>query len=114
VAGHVDFVLPKLYVWMGGYDGLYGSVYRWIKTLRAWNPAIPEDLVIRFVFQLLGTTLPEVRALADLERHIDPENLTGVKIAHGGEPFPDAFFADTIAAETRRLLASVGDPARVR
>ena len=39
LAAHVDFLLPKIYLWMGGVDGLYGTVYRWVTALKSFgNP----------------------------------------------------------------------------
>ncbi|MSS70827.1 MAG: hypothetical protein EXS64_04985 [Candidatus Latescibacteria bacterium] len=114
IARHADFVLPKLYLWMGGYDGLYGTVYRWVRTLKSWNPQTPEDLLFQFVYRLFGFTLPAVNSLQDISRHIDAEHLDSGKLTHLGAPFPDEFYAEVVASETRKLLRNVGDPDRVR
>jgi hypothetical protein len=106
-------MLPKLYFWMGGYDGLYGTVFRWINTLQGWNPGVAEFELVEFVSALFGLRLPEVRTLADLTRHIDAENLHSVGLTRAGDPFPDAFYAGTVADETRLAIRRVGDPARV-
>jgi hypothetical protein len=114
VAPLVDFVLPKLYLWMGGYDGLYGTVYRWMRTLVRWNPGLSEGVACRLVFALFGFDLPSVASLVDIERHIAPSHVDGQARTGEGEPFPPAFFETVVAGEVRRLLATVGDAGRVR
>ncbi|MGH2368360.1 MAG: hypothetical protein ACRDI2_09175, partial [Chloroflexota bacterium] len=114
LAGHADFLLPKLYVWMGGYDGLYGTVYRWARTLGEWNPALGEATALRCVFALFGVALPDVGRLADLERYIGRDALGTGASTRQGEPFPDAFFSTVVAAEVGALIGQVGDAQRVR
>jgi hypothetical protein len=114
VAPLVDFVLPKLYLWMGGYDGLYGTVYRWVRTLVRWNSGLSEGMACRLVSALFGFALPSVASLADVERHIAPSHLNGQARTEEGEPFPPAFFETVVADEVRRLIAAVGDAGRVR
>jgi hypothetical protein len=119
VARHADFCLPKLYVWMAGYDGLYGTVHRWAVQLRAWNPDVPEPLLLRFLWALFGLTLPGVAGAADMERYASddvlvPRGATHGGTTHEGASFPDAFFARVVAAEAARAIARVGDANRVR
>ena len=73
LAQYADFFLPKLYLWMGGFDGTYGTVYRWVNTLRSWNPQLDEKLVFRFVDRLFGFSLPQIGSLKDMLRHLDPK-----------------------------------------
>jgi hypothetical protein len=113
LAAAVDFMLPKLYVWMGGYDGLYGTVFRWADTLRRWNPGVAEPALLALVAALFGLRLPEARTLADLARHIDAERLHSVALTRAGAPFPDAFFARVVAEEARLAIRRVGEAARV-
>jgi hypothetical protein len=113
IARHADFLLPKHYLWMGGYDGLYGTVYRWARTLKEWNPQTPEALIFRFLYRLFGFTLPEVESLEDLSRYVGPDSIDNLDLTHEGEPFPDAFFSEVVASETRKMIRGVGDPSRV-
>ena len=40
LAGFMDFLLPKFYFWHRGFDGFVGTVYRYVETLREWNPGL--------------------------------------------------------------------------
>ena len=42
LAGFIDVLLPKHYFWHRGFDGLYGTVARYVETLCAWNPEMSE------------------------------------------------------------------------
>lgn len=114
ISRHADFVLPKLYMWMGGYDGLYGSVYRWADLLCQWNPTLSPALVMQAVFALFGFALPEVATHTDMERYIDPAHLHSGADVPGGDPFPDEFFATVAVSETQKMIHRTGDASRVR
>ena len=114
VALHADFVLPKIYLWMGGVDGLYGTVYRWVRTLKSWNSAPGEELLFRFAYRLFGFELPRVRSLRDILRHIKPGCADTTELTYLGEPYPEEFFVDVIAAQVQVMIAQVGDAERVR
>ncbi|MFA6110252.1 MAG: hypothetical protein WDA75_15920 [Candidatus Latescibacterota bacterium] len=90
-----DLVFPKHYFWHRGFDGLYGTVARWVQVLQAWNPGLSEADGFACVRHLLGIELPGVSSLLDLDLG-----------------FPDAFFDTVVAGETRRALEAVGDPER--
>jgi len=92
-----DFQCPKLYIWLRGIDGLYGTVYRYTKTLMEWNPTLDEELCLEFVCKLFGFTLPQVNALSDLEKG-----------------FPEPFFSQTIAGEIRKAVERIGVVGRIR
>ena len=109
-----DFVLPKLYLWMGGVDGLYGTVYRWARTLKAWNPHLEEAQLFRLVYRLFGLQLPEVDCLADMARYIDDEHRDGIGWTRSGQPFPERFFSEVVAAQVETMIAQVGAAGRVR
>ena len=109
-----NFILPKIYLWMGGVDGLYGTVYRWTKTLKDWNPALAEDLLLRFVFKLFGFSLPDVHGLADLTRHIESPHQDTTAATHLGESLPRAFFSKIVTDQVRQAIRLIGDPQRVR
>jgi hypothetical protein len=119
LAPAVDFGLPKLYFWMSGWDGLYGTVFRWAHTLKGWNAGVADERLLELVFALFGFRLPEARTAADLTRHVDARtlhavgNLDSVGRTRAGDPFPDAFFAGVVADETRLAIRRIGDPARV-
>jgi hypothetical protein len=91
-----DIIFPKHYYWHRGFDGMYGTVARWVATLNEWNPALSEEDCFGVVKVLFGLQLPEVRKLADLENG-----------------FPDAFFDEVVFSETRRALEATGDPSKV-
>ena len=114
LAQYADFFLPKLYLWMGGFDGTYGTVYRWVKTLKNWNPQLDEKLVFRFVYRLFGFTLPQIGSLEDMLRYLDPRVVDTIDITHQGEPFPDAFFTEVVAGQVSLMIDQVGDAGRVR
>jgi hypothetical protein len=101
----LDLLLPKLYVWNRGVDGLYGTVRGYVRTLRRWNPGLPERHAFAVTGALLGLRLPapEGRGVPAAEGLLDLEL-----------GFPPAFFADVVAQEARRALAAAGgDPSRV-
>ena len=112
LAVHADFLLPKIYLWMGGYDGLYGTFYRWVKTLKDWNRELPDSLLIRCVQRLFEFELPGVKCLGDLTRHIELEFLDEGR-THLGEPFPKEFFDEVVHDQVHKMIESVGDAERV-
>ncbi|MDP6698334.1 MAG: hypothetical protein QGH25_01705 [Candidatus Latescibacteria bacterium] len=92
----VDLLLVKHYFWHRGFDGMYGTVARWVHQVQAWNPALNERQCWTVVRAFLGIELPEVNSLADMELG-----------------FPQAFFDEVVQRETRRALAAVGDPQKI-
>ncbi|MFC1526631.1 hypothetical protein ACFL6X_07475 [Candidatus Latescibacterota bacterium] len=92
----VDVLLPKHYFWQRGFDGLVGTVFRYIETLCEWNPDLSDVDAMGVVESLFGLVLPEVEDRADLERALTPE-----------------FFHLIVGQETERALAAVGDPQRM-
>ena len=38
----VDLLLVKHYFWHRGFDGMYGTVARWVQQIQEWNPALSE------------------------------------------------------------------------
>jgi hypothetical protein len=91
-----DVLLVKHYFWHRGFDGMYGTVCRWVETLVAWNPSLSDEQALAVVACLFGLRLPEVRDRADFDAG-----------------FPAAFFEQVVARETRAALAAVGDPERL-
>ena len=92
MAPYFDYIFCKHYFWHRGFDGLYGTVARWVATLGEWNPSLNEADCFAVVKLLFGLELPEVETLADMERG-----------------FADAFFEQVVASETRRALAAMDD-----
>jgi hypothetical protein len=92
LAETVDFLCPKHYFWQRGFDGMYGTVYRYVLTLREWNQALTEQDALAVVEALFGLRLPEVASSDDLD-----------------SPHPQAFFDTVVRHETRRALAVVQD-----
>lgn len=92
IGPYFDYLFPKHYFWHRGFDGMYGTVARWVQTLGKWNPSLSEPDCLAVVKCLFGLDLPGVRLLKDLERG-----------------FPDEFFTRVVYTETRRALDAVGD-----
>ena len=114
LAQHADFMLPKLYLWMGGVDGLYGTVHRWVKTLKGWNPHLPEEILFQFVYRLFDFTLPGVSNIEDIARYIDAAHLDTTYLTSLGEPFPERFFTDVVTGQVKKMIQQVGDAGCVR
>ncbi|MCC6588066.1 MAG: hypothetical protein IT168_15340 [Bryobacterales bacterium] len=91
-----DYIFPKHYYWHRGFDGMYGTIARWVETLHEWNPTLTEEDCFDVVKLLFGLQFPGVRKLSDLE--------------HG---FPDEFFNKVVFAETKRALEATGNPDKV-
>jgi len=92
MAPYFDFIFPKHYYWHRGFDGLYGTIHRWVLKLGEWNPSLTEKDCFLLVESLFGIRLPGVESLYDLERG-----------------FSDEFFTKVVYNETRRALAAIGD-----
>lgn len=94
--GFFDYIFPKHYYWHRGFDGMYGTVARWVDTLHEWNPSLTEEDCFAVVKLIFGIQFPGVRKLADLENG-----------------FPDEFFNEVVFNETKRALDATGDPNKV-
>ncbi|MEO8131101.1 MAG: hypothetical protein ABI822_28640 [Bryobacteraceae bacterium] len=94
--GFFDYIFPKHYYWNRGFDGMYGTVARWVETLNSWNPSLTEEDCFAVVKVLFGLQFPGVHKLADLEMG-----------------FPDEFFDQIVFTETKRALDATGDPNKV-
>ena len=94
--GFFDYIFPKHYYWHRGFDGMYGTVARWVATLHEWNPSLTEEDCFAVVKLLFGLQFPGVRKLADLDNG-----------------FPDEFFNEVVFQETKRALDATGDPNKV-
>jgi hypothetical protein len=89
-------LLPKHYFWHRGFDGMYGTVARYVETLTQWSPGLSESSALAVVGALFGIDLPDVAGLADFDAGFSPE-----------------FFERIVIQETERALAATGDPERV-
>ena len=96
IAPIIDILLPKHYFWHRGFDGLYGTVWRYVLTLVEWNPTLTDGDALAVVKALCGLELPHIADRFDFESGFSP-----------------AFFDSVVAAETRRAIAAMGDPSRV-
>jgi len=94
---YFDYLFHKHYFWNRGFDGMYGTIGRWVRTLGDWNPGLSEPDCFAAVQCWLGLKLPGVKSLADLD----------------DKGFPDEFFSEVVSSETRRALDAVGDPGKV-
>lgn len=93
---YFDYVFPKHYFWHRGFDGMYGTVARWVEKIGEWNPSLSEADCFAVVKAWFGIELPGIRSLSDMENG-----------------FPDAFFDQVVYAETRRALEAIGDENKV-
>ena len=91
-----DYIFPKHYFWHRGFDGLYGTIRRWLLTLLEWNPALQEEDAFAVVKALLGIELPNVHSIEDMEMG-----------------FPEEFFEEVVYGETRRALDAIGNADKV-
>lgn len=96
LTGFMDVLLPKHYFWHRGFDGMYGTVYRYVRTLTRWSPGLSDQDALRVVSLLFGIELPGVTGRGDFEAGFPPE-----------------FFESVVKRETVRALAAVGDAERV-
>lgn len=92
----VDLLFVKHYCWHRGFDGMYGTVARWVSQIHEWNPGLPEQECLTVAKAWLGVDLPEINSLADLDLG-----------------FPQAFFDKVVKEETARALAAVRDPEKI-
>jgi hypothetical protein len=92
----IDVLLPKHYFWHRGFDGMYGTVHRYVETLTMWNPGLGDADTLAVVKALFGLTLPGVQNRSDFENG-----------------FPAEFFETVVKQETRSALAAVDDPQRI-
>ena len=67
LAQHVDYVFPKHYFWHRGFDGMYGSIWRWVRQLGEWNPSLSEQDCFDVVKLWFGLELPGVEQLSDMD-----------------------------------------------
>ncbi len=93
---YFDYVFPKHYFWHRGFDGMYGTVARWVEKIQEWNPSLSEADCFQVVKAWFGIELPGVCSLAEME-----------------SGFPDEFFDKVVYGETRRALEAIGDPNKV-
>ncbi len=87
LAEFMDQLLPKHYFWQCGFDGYVGTVFRWVETLREWNPKVTDHDALEVVRALFGIHMPDVEGMADFESALSPE-----------------FYTQIVTLETRRAL----------
>jgi hypothetical protein len=96
LAAFMDILLPKHYFFHRGFDGMVGTVHRYVETLCAWNPGLRDEDALAVVELLFGLSFPGVTSRQDMEEALTPE-----------------FFQKIVTQETKRALAAVDDPARI-
>ena len=94
-----DLILPKMYVWNRGVDGLYGTIYRYVTTLMEWNSGLWEAEAFAATRALLGISLPSAEPGA-----APGQVMSSLKELERG--FPDAFFTQFMTDEAKRCLAA--------
>ncbi|MBI3971909.1 MAG: hypothetical protein HY332_11520 [Chloroflexi bacterium] len=94
-----DLILPKFYIWNRGFDGLYGTVARYVETLSDWNPGLWEPEAFQMVSALFGLRLPSAEPGA-----APGQTMTALRELQRG--FPDAFFTGTMTDEVKRSVAA--------
>ena len=87
-------MLPSNAFWHRGFDGLYGTVARYVQTLTEWSPGLSEAGALRVVAALFGIELPGVKSLRDFDLG-----------------FPQEFFDTIVVRETERAIAAMGGDA---
>jgi hypothetical protein len=93
----VDILMPKHYFYHRGFDGMLGTVGRWVEVLCDWNSSLRESDALRVVESFFGLKLPCVDSLLSLESALTPD-----------------FFSTVVYSESARALAAVGgDASRV-
>jgi hypothetical protein len=97
IGPYFDYIFPKHYFWNRGFDGMYGTMARWVRQIADWNPGLSERDCFAVVKAWLGLELPGIHSLAAMDL---------------GE-FPDAFFSEVVYPETRRALEAIGDDNKV-
>ncbi|MCC6591091.1 MAG: hypothetical protein IT168_30680 [Bryobacterales bacterium] len=96
MAPYFDYIFPKHYFWHRGFDGMYGTIARWVQKIQEWNPSLTEEDCFSVVKAWFGIELPGVKSLADMEMG-----------------FPQEFFDKIVYQETRRALDAIGDDNKV-
>lgn len=96
LAQFLDILLPKHYFFHRGFDGMLGTIGRYLETLTAWNSGLSDAGALDVIEAIFGLRLPGVEQRADLESALTPE-----------------FFQTIVTRETRLALAAVDDPARI-
>jgi hypothetical protein len=96
LAEFMDFLLPKHYFWHRGFDGLVGTVGRYLEVLTSWNKELSDADALAVIQALFGLNLPGVHDRRDLEEALTP-----------------AFCEQIVTVETHRALAAVEDPQRI-
>ena len=89
---YFDYIFPKHYYWHRGFDGMYGTIARWVQKFAEWNPSLTEADCFLLIESLFGLRLPNVESLLDMELG-----------------FSDEFFAQVVYSETRRALEAIKD-----
>lgn len=92
MASYLDRIFPKHYFWHRGFDGMYGTIARWVGRISEWNPSLTEEDCFSVVKSLFGIELPGIHSLMDMEMG-----------------FPEEFFSEVVYSETRRALEAIGD-----
>lgn len=93
---YFDYLFPKHYFWHRGFDGMYGTIARWVQRIAEWNPDLTEEDCFAVVKAWFGIELPGIHSLAEMELG-----------------FPEEFFSQVVYTETRRALEAVGDDRKV-
>lgn len=93
----LDILLPKHYFFHRGFDGMLGTIGRYVETLVHWNPGLSEAAALDVVATMFGLHVPGAQSWLDLEDAL-------------GNP---EFYTTVVAQETRRALAAVDDPQRI-
>ena len=96
LADFMDVLLPKHYFWHRGFDGMLGSVGRYVDVLCRWNPGLRDVDALKVIRSLFGLELPDVEHRAHLEHALTPE-----------------FHQTVVRQETERALAVTEDPDRI-
>lgn len=97
IGPYLEYIFPKHYFWNRGFDGMYGTIARWVRQIADWNPGLSERDCFAVVKSWFGLKLPGIHTLADMDL----------------EELPEAFFSEVVYSETRRALEAIGDDNKV-
>ena len=69
---YFDYIFPKHYYWHRGFDGMYGTIARWVQKFAEWNPSLTEADCFLLVESLFGLRLAQCPSRCWTWRWVSP------------------------------------------